>query len=455
MVLIMNSIKKQFNHSFKWNLWGSIIFETLKMAHNIILLRLVAPSLYGLIGSIFAITYLAVRLADFGATNTLAPYFHLFKKTKSSFKTLIFKGFLRPVFMTTLITMTAALLFCYNKIAIQNHMLTFIVIPLLVLLETLRMFFRQFLHILFQSKAIIITELALFFGYIAIVWIPLIGFSVTPSLNLIFLPYLADSILALVIFFYFMFKFYKTLPEQDYQHSEAMWSKLTRTRILNYFLRIGKNMFTSNLLTPLFALQFGLKQAGIFYFASVLATSIQAIVKTILNYSGNALFAHVKTHENKQKQDAFSLVGNKLIVVLLPIIVFLIFNYKKLLVFGSLESMSNSILTLSGLYLIITFTEFFFSLYEQFYILEEAVFPVVALRFLEFLAFYGVITLYSYTSPALILTGIILVRFVSFLAMAVIAYSLWNIKPTFKLSLRYIVGCLSISLVCMFLLSIA
>ena len=452
----MNTIQKQFNHSFKWNLWGSIIFEGLKMAHNILLLRLVAPSLYGLIGSIFAITYLAVRLADFGATNTIAPYFHLLKKTTAGFKKLILKGFLCPVLITMLISMTGALLFCYYKITIQSSLLVFIVIPLLVLLETLRMFFRQFLHISFQSKAIIITELSLFFGYLAMVWIPIFVLGIKPSLNIIFIPYLIDSLLALIIFFFLMRKFYKTLPvTQDHQLPQTIWSKLPKTMILNYFLRIGKNMFTSNLLTPLFALQFGLKQAGIFYFASVLATSIQAIVKTVLSYSGNALFAHVKTQENKDKQAAFNLVGNKLIVVLLPIALLLALNYKKILAFGSIQSMTTSILTLSSLYLIITFTEFFFSLYEQFYILEEAVLPVVLLRLLEFLAFYGVITWYSYTSPALILTGIILVRFVSFFVMAAIAYSLWRIKPTFKLSFRYIVGCLGISLVCMLLLSIA
>ncbi len=450
-------LKKRFNHSFSWNLWGSLIFETFKIGQNVLLLHLMAPALYGMVGSIFAIAYLAVRLADFGTANTLTPYFHHMTKSKQHFKKILFKGFLRPVFWAIALAVAGALWFCSYKMVVGNKLILFVVIPAIIILETLRLFFRQFLHMAFQSKQVIIIELSLFLGYLAAVWIPILGFQVVPSLNLIFLPYVADSVLAVIILGAMSRAFYKKLPSDNRaEHiklSKKFWNKLNRTRILNYFLRIGKNMFTSNLLTPLFALQFGLKQAGIFYFASVLATSLQSIVKAILSYSGNALFAHVKNHEAGSKQTAFAMVTNKLMLVLLPVSIFLVFNFKKLMLLGMNQSTTNAILTLSALYLAITFTEFFFSLYEQFYILEEAVWTVVVLRALEFLAFYGVISLYSHTSPAMILLGIFVVRIASFSIMALTAYFRWNIKPELKVSGRYIFGSLSISLACLLLLS--
>ncbi|MFH0898080.1 MAG: hypothetical protein V1855_00705 [bacterium] len=447
-------MKKQFDHSFAWALWGSIVFEMLKIGQNIALLHLSVPPLYGLIGSVFAIIYLAVRIADFGATNTLAPYFHTLMASKAQCKKILLYGFLGPALFMVAITIGGALWFCSYRIALHNTLILFIVIPLVILFETLRLFFRQLLHMTFQSRQVIITELALFLFYLTLVWTPIIMLGVKPSLNLIFIPYLVDSTLAIGIFYLLFIKFYRKLPSEQSILETTFWSRFTKLRILNYFLRIGKNMFTSNLLTPLFALQFGLTQAGIFYFASILATSIQALVKATLEYAGNTLFAHVKTHEHKSKQMAFTMVADKLMLILIPISLFLIFNYKRLMLVGMHRTITNEILTLSGLYLAVTFTEFFFSLYEQFYILQEAVLTVVFIRALEFLAFYWVITLYSYTSPAMILVGTFMVRVVSFAFMAIIAYWRWNIKPKIRISFSYAIGCLGIALFCLLLLSI-
>ena len=98
------------------------------------------------------------------------------------------------------------------------------------------------------------------------------------------------------------------------------------------------------------------------------------------------------------------------------------------------------------LFLLISLTELFFILYEQFYIIEEAVSKLFFFKLLELAMLYGVIKSPLAISPILILLGLIVVRFVSFLIIASNAFYTWKIKPFFKTTYTLFITSIIISI---------
>ena len=91
-----NTVKKKFSAGFRWSLWGSITYELIKTFHYFLLLMMLDTFTYGLVGSIFSIIYFTTKLADIGSTYSLPPFFHLFFKSRASFKRLFFNYFFLP-----------------------------------------------------------------------------------------------------------------------------------------------------------------------------------------------------------------------------------------------------------------------------------------------------------------------------------------------------------------------
>lgn len=468
-----NSIHQKFICAFHWNLVGSISYESLKVLHCFLLFTRLDPVTCGFVGSLFSVIYLITRIADFGATNSIPPFHNLFTRNKENFRYFLIRYSLIPhlplilggVIMVALIPFFGtfatvlkihlptsirnifdALANWAAPLTINNMTLYLVVLPLIIILETIRSFFRQFLHTIFQSKTIVIAELIIFIGYLASIWIPHFIYEWPLTLNLIFIPHLADSMLALIVFMVMVHNFYKTLPHGHANLPPQLWKRLAATKSFNYLLRVTRHMFTSNFLTPLFAVKFGLKAAGIFYFASTLANTTQAIVRSLVNYSGGALFASLKDASQAEKKHAFDLIAQKLVRIVAPCIIFMIINYRSIIRLGQSGDITDVTFSLALLFLIISFTEFFFILYEQFYIIEEAADKLLVFKLFEVAIFYGLVTLSPSESQVATLASIIFIRVFSFVVIAVNAYYNWKIIPNFKTNHRLVAFSLMVSL---------
>ncbi|MBX9831329.1 hypothetical protein K2X40_05200 [Candidatus Babeliales bacterium] len=437
----------QFNHGFTWNLWGSTIFESLKIMHNIFLIRFLDGSTYGLVGMLFATIYLASRLADFGSAYTLAPFFYFFTKSKQTFKAIFLRQYLMPVLPIAATVTALATYWTYQNCTGLEHVPYLLVVPLLIFTETIRCIFRQFLHIAFKSKPTILIELFIFVGYLALVWGSYAYAGSVLSSNLIFVPYCADSLIALSFFMFLMWRLYQALPNEHVPVPENLFKRMATTRLFNYLLHLNRQLFTSNMVTPLFAVKFGLKQAGLFYFASTIARSLHDIIKSTVGHPGNALLATLKENGSKeQKKSAFEVLSAKLVIIVVPIIIFLVLNYGKLLKLSFINQPTSMIITFSIMYLLITFSELFFILYEQFYILEEAASSLFSFKLLEIIFFYTFVVANDTSSPVVILLSIVSIRALSFLMVSLNAFYRWGIKPNFKLTLRFLSSSVGISL---------
>ena len=86
--------------------------------------------------------------------------------------------------------------------------------------------------------------------------------------------------------------------------------------------------------------------------------------------------------------------------------------------------------------LLASLTEYFFMLYEQFYVIEEATSKLFLFKLLELATLYGLITSSVATSPIRTIAGLVVIRIVGLVLIATHAWATWKVAPPLKPS-RY------------------
>ena len=442
-------ISKQFHASFKWTLSGSFVYESCKVIHCLLLMKCMPTAMYGTMGSLFSIIYLVTYIADLGATNSLPPFIHLMNKSQENFKVFLLKYSLLP--HAPLIIGCAGV--ATYVAATKFTDLPFLwLIPSIIFLETTRTFLRMLLHATFLTKHVVSIEIAILIAYLAMTWVPVVIFNQPLSLNGIFIPHLIDSLVCVTAFVLLVRSYQRSLPNVPCTLEKTLPKRLLKTRLFNYLLRVTRNMFTSNFLTPLFAWRFGLVSAGTFYIASIVVNALQSVIKSTIWYPGNALLANVKEESQAVKMQAFTCINNKLMSLLAPVIIFIALNIDNIIKLSKQPSITNESIALALLFLLISFAEFFFLLYEQLYIIEEAASKLFLFKLTELIALYVMVRHSIITSPVATLIALIVVRSISFAIIATNAWSTWHIALRFYASRWVIAGSIAAGLVVSFVM---
>lgn len=204
---------KAFHERVQWNLFGSALYESLRILHNSILAFLIEPKLFGLIGSLFAITFLAVRLSDCGATNSLLPFFGHIEKSQQAFDALFVRKFLLPLVITATLGASIAINFLFYTLpptTIDTDCLS--IIFFLIISETIRSFARQFLHLAGQSKETVMIDHIAFLGYIFLCWPGILFFPVLRTPIFILELFLFDSLIGTCALIRLIYQFRDQLP---------------------------------------------------------------------------------------------------------------------------------------------------------------------------------------------------------------------------------------------------
>jgi hypothetical protein len=225
------------------------------------------------------------------------------------------------------------------------------------------------------------------------------------------------------------------LPQstQDNNQEHLPTLRILHSRFVNYLLKIGRDLFTTNVLTPVFAIKFGLAYAGIFYFASTIITSLHAIIKGVITYAGNALLANVKDSSYLNNRETFNLFSQKILSIIIPIITFIICAYPLLAAHTLYMSRPIPVaLTLTLLFLLISLFEFFSLLYEQFFIVQEAPVLFIIGKLIEAGLFYLLVISSDTVTPITSLITIILIKIISVFVIGAIAKYKWGVLPQLK-----------------------
>lgn len=432
------NIHRSFQSSFKWTLAGSVLYESLKVFHCYLLMVFLSSENYGAMGSIFSFIYLMTYVADLGATNSLPAYIQIITKSRQRLSAFLIRYSLLPHLPIALGCASIATYFALTRFPLRP---TLLIIPAIIIFEAVRTFLRMLLHTLFKSRHAVIIELIIFFAYIAATWIPTIIYKIPLTLNYIFSLHLIDSVISVTLFVFLILRQYTTTKDTDTTPLHLSFVTVLKARIFNYLLRVSRNLFTSNFLTPLFAIKFGLTSAGIFYFASMFANAIQSVVKSAIGYSGNALLANIKDADHQTKCEAFAILSTKLLTILAPPLVLILTNINHLVTLGTGNNLSGQTLGITMLFVTISFTEFFFILYEQFYVIEEAAQKLFIIKIIELGIFYSFITSNVVQSPVTTVAWLIAIRLVSFVIIATNAWIIWGIRLQPKSVRKIIITC--------------
>jgi hypothetical protein len=401
--------------------------------------------LYGFIGSFLSFIYFSNRIADFGSTPTITPFFHIFTQSKSSFYNFFIKKLITPFAITLAISLViATFIFSFQKTPANIPLLTTLTaIPFLIFLESIRYLERAFLNTAFKSKFVVTIELASFSIYLGTIWIPHFINKTPITLNNIILAHSLDSLLSVGAFSLLLLLFYKNLPQHSASNEPKLQNftkRLWKTKLLNFVLKTSKDLFSSNFLTPIFAMRVGFNQVGIFYFASTLATSIQSIIKVGINHPTSALLANLKQHPPIIKKHAFSLISYKLTALITPLAIFILLNYKLISKVFFQRYQITELFTTFLCFQLITILEFFFMIYEQFYIAEEQTHKILPFKLMEITAFFIVLTFNSTSSIQSTLIMLALIRIICLFILAATAYRNWQIKLQLFPSKKVLIG---------------
>jgi hypothetical protein len=435
-----------FNVRARWNLFGSIAYEGLRIGHNAILALLFSPQMFGLIGSLFASTYLIVRLSDAGATNALLPFFGYLDHSRQMFKEFFLKRLLLSLFISAPLGAGLASLFLQSM---QSEALVSctIILPLLMFSETLRSFLRQFLHLAGYSKQTVLVDQTTFCLYIAACW-PVLFY--VPSLRtplFVFTLFLLDSLIGVGCLLVLAAQYARKLPDVpqpsiDLPSNQALYS----SRFYAWVMRACKELFSSNALTPLFAATVGLKEAGLFYFAATLAMALHAVMRSVIGYAGASFFVFARRTSMPTHQ-AFKLVTRKLASIILVLACFFAFAYYDIVKLTHTMAASSRLTIFFVLYFAIVMIEFTLLLYEQQYQLEQAGAKALQWRLLELLLVYVTTRGFVSLQPVSTLSCILIAKVGTLIALALTGYRRWAIRPSLRMEPRKVLLLVGVSIV--------
>ena len=436
------AVSNHFHQGVRYNLCGSIMYELIKTVHNFFLLNILANSDYGLIASVISIIYFASKVADIGAASSLSLMFVHLTQSRQSCKNLLKKYYLYPHLPLMLIIAVCIAWTHHYHIpgAGASHFLVWALVPIIMLGESIRYFLRIFLHAAFKSKHVVLIEVLLYIIFVTMVWLPYLLFGRPIDLSGFLVAHVIDTWICTSIFIGYTYFLYTKLPAQTNQPPHPSPTRIWYTKIINYSVRISRDFFASNFLTPLFAYKCGLEAAGAFYFASVIVNALHSTIKMSIHYPANGLLWNLHSSSHTTKKEAFTLLFHKLTTLIIPIIVFITINHTWLFRLGNYGHINATTMFIIGALISIAILDSLLLLYEQFYIAEQATHSFLLLKILEGILLYGFVIKSHQTTLLTLLLDAVMIKLLSFIITILNAFSRWKIKPAIVIQRCWLIG---------------
>jgi len=441
------SVKQKFASSIRWTIVGSVCYEMLKLVHQYFLFKHLPLPMYGLMGTLFSIVFLAIHFSYLVPEHSLTPFLSVISSSKQNFRKLL-PWYVLPQLPLLIIGAFVAI-FLYARSSLSELPPCFLWVPFcLIIAEGLRMFFRTLLHMIFIHKPTISIELCITIGYFATIWIGHLFLKVPFSMAFIFVPYLVGSVIALCLFSLLLFQFYRSLPLQSHASADDnILNRILKTSSYNYAMSITKNLFTGNFIVALFAQRFGLAEAGLFKFASYIADAMKGILHAVLGFSGSALLASLKQRSLSTKISAFRIINEKINKVIYAILIIMVANFKHLAGGGGGGSLLELALLPAALFLLLTFLGHWSEVYVKFYTLQEQTRTAFFYKAFEAVLVVIVLGFGFVASPTMTMLALAMVKVVCFMLLSNDAYHKWRITPSLFPGWRFIVASTIIAVV--------
>lgn len=419
-------VVQKFLSTYRWLFTISSLYEIILLLHTAAVCSLLGLQSYGILASCLSFVYVMEHVFDAGATNSLPLFFNLFFKSKKNFNYLLWRYTIAPqVILTVTVTIIAVTFFAY---LLPEHFVTYgLILTVLMIIHGINAFLRQFLYMALKTKETASVEFGLLLMHVASLWSLYFIFQYPITISLYLYLSFIEAVICFLIFAYFMMQLYQTLPDGTRELPENLFLSLANNRWWSYVLRMSRVIFSSNFLTPLFAAHYGFASATIFSLAKKSAKVLQAGLKLCIGYSGNSLFATFKQNSLAEKQTIFYLLRDKIMRILFFVIISCMLGATMLQLFSH-EHLAYAPVMFAILLITVTCFETLFTLYEQFYIAEEAAQILAALKVSELLVLYSIFKSGASTATELF-AAVLVIRLISFSITAWYAFVRWGIAP--------------------------
>jgi hypothetical protein len=289
---------KKFITTLTINSIAHFAYKIALLTHQILLYTIITPKLYGIQSTLFAITYMAIAITNFGFDETLSPFFARYISDRQACKNMFLQFCFQIIFIASLIIFILAI---YNQnlheylhtINIDCKSYLPSIIFVIFLLESIKKTLTTFLQLAFFTTQIAISQVCAIAGYIICVW----GwYSHTRQLTLpsLFLPMIIIGVAEIIFLSYLAYTFYRTIPHNPHA-IPADNRQYLRERLLNYFFQINKVLFSPNTLTVAFAYLLGFSQAATIKFYTNLITLAYTCIAKVIGVTTGAIFTHLKS----------------------------------------------------------------------------------------------------------------------------------------------------------------
>ena len=248
-----------FNKILRINFATSLLFECARVAHFVALFLMMQKKQFGALGILFSIVYAAIQIGSMEGGNALIPYANAFTNNKKNFIQLI-RLYALP---QALLLSVSAIIAVYigqraNLIPEDLHIAS---LYIFIIFEGMRASFRHMLHAILLGRIIALVDTASSYGYFIFVWSAILIGGYQLSLQLLWYPFVAGSVIAITIFLFSTIREYYKLPVSGTE-SLPSFKELTQQRAQLILLHAPKNIFSGNILVPFFGYTLGASHAA-------------------------------------------------------------------------------------------------------------------------------------------------------------------------------------------------
>lgn len=209
----MKDLNRFLSRSLRWIGFEAISYQLVLLLHQLALFKVVDYTLYGVVGTLFSLVYLAVSIADFGLESSISPFFAQLLLNGSRFRRFFILQLLPNLFFAGIL---AAGFFFIGRLSFLSSISVqmFLILVGLVVTETVKKTLRTAIHLAFLNSEAAFIEIGSIFLYVGSVWtFYFLGFPIT--LLLVFVPMFLVSLFSAVCMFFVLFLFSLRLPKKS------------------------------------------------------------------------------------------------------------------------------------------------------------------------------------------------------------------------------------------------
>lgn len=370
--LFFQVYKKSFLTAVKWNIFESIAYQLIFIAHQVALFFYCDRSLYGKIGVLISCSYLCITLLVAGLDGGLLPFFKNFISDKRSFYVLLFTYIRKQIFFIIGITFLGmSIIIAFRAIPTFTPGILFLT-ALFIIAESIKKLLKQLLYLAFYNRYTALIEVAQIALYTGSIWVSFWSIG-SFSLKIFLVPFIVCSSLSNIAFGYLLFLYYQTLPLETSFQELPTPKVFFLTRLAVVTNQLCRSLFTTNFLVPLFSLHGTFKEAGVMTFVNYLTHAVTFLLNKICVPPSEAFFSRIKNFSNALHYQALSIVLSLFagITFVLGLLIFL--KGKSYALLLGYEGCTGLTWNLILLFLFIHLLENIFIIYEKFFLLQGQV----------------------------------------------------------------------------------